>query len=89
MEGTTDSPQFEQKLKFLVLELQDIKNNKGNVTLQVRSIEHLQTWLRRDQRLANELTIQPLEVTLNEVKDAISSDKDQWWRKETTIDEDA
>lgn len=24
---------FEQKLKFLVLELQDIKNNKGNTTL--------------------------------------------------------
>jgi len=39
---------IDQKIKFLVLELQDIRNNKGNVTMQVRSIEHLQTWLKRD-----------------------------------------
>ena len=32
---------MDKKLKFLVLELQDIKNNKGSVTMQVRSIEHL------------------------------------------------
>lgn len=31
----------ERKLGFLNLELQDIKNNKGNITMQVRSIEHM------------------------------------------------
>lgn len=55
---------MEQKLKFLVLELQDIKNNKGTATLQVRSIEHLQTWLKRDLKLSSELLIKPLEVGL-------------------------
>lgn len=33
--------QKEKKINFLTMELTDIKNNKGNVTLQVRSIEHL------------------------------------------------
>ena len=33
--------QKEKKINFLNMELNDIKNNKGNVTLQVRSIEHL------------------------------------------------
>ena len=51
-------------MNFLVMELQDIKNNKGNVTLQVRSIEHLQTWLKRDNRLSNENLIKPFEASL-------------------------
>jgi len=55
---------MEQKMKFLVLELQDIRNNKGTATLQVRSIEHLQTWLKRDPKLSSELLIKPLEVNL-------------------------
>ena len=63
MNGISDSePKSkikEQKMNFLVMELQDIKNNKGNVTLQVRSIEHLQTWLKRDNRLSNENLIKP------------------------------
>ena len=63
MNGISDSePKYkikEQKMNFLVMELQDIKNNKGNVTLQVRSIEHLQTWLKRDNRLSNENLIKP------------------------------
>ena len=49
-----------QKLKFLELELGDIKNNKGSVTMQVRSIEHLQTWLKRDPKLSSEVLIKPL-----------------------------
>ena len=63
MNGISDSESKykikEQKMNFLVMELQDIKNNKGNVTLQVRSIEHLQTWLKRDSRLSNENLIKP------------------------------
>jgi hypothetical protein len=31
----------EKKIGFLVMELQDIKNNKGSITLQLRSIDHL------------------------------------------------
>jgi hypothetical protein len=36
-----DDPSKSRKLQFLYLELQDIKNNKGSETLQVRSIQHL------------------------------------------------
>ena len=72
---------MDRKLKFLVLELQDIKNNKGSVTLQVRSIEHLQTWLKRDPKLSNELLIKPLEVTLDQVQKSMLPDnaKRAWW----------
>lgn len=54
--GSSESDQTsrfskERKLGFLNLELQDIRNNKGTTTLQVRSIEHMQTWLKRDARL--------------------------------------
>ena len=31
----------ERKANFLNMELQDIKNNKGSLTLQIKSIEHL------------------------------------------------
>jgi len=44
MEGKTedaDSRRKAKKIEFLTLELQDIRNNKGSVTMQVRSIEHL------------------------------------------------
>ena len=33
--------------------------------MQVRSIEHLQTWLKRDPKLSNQLLIKPLEVSLS------------------------
>ena len=46
-----------RKINFLSMELQDIRNNKGSVTLQVRSIEHLQTWLKKHKELGNELKI--------------------------------
>ena len=32
---------LERKVGFLNMELQDIKNNKGTMTLQVKSVEHL------------------------------------------------
>ena len=66
-------------MNFLVLELQDIKNNKGNVTLQVRSIEHLQTWLKRDSRLSNETLIRPFEASLSQVKESLGQDG-AWWK---------
>lgn len=71
---------MDTKLKFLVLELQDIKNNKGSVTLQVRSIEHLQTWLKRDKKLSNELLIKPLEVSLDQVRKSLTSATANWWK---------
>jgi hypothetical protein len=45
------------------MELVDIKNNKGTITLQVRSIEHLKTWLKRDNKLSSELNIKPVELS--------------------------
>jgi hypothetical protein len=38
---------LERKVGFLNMELQDIKNNKGTMTLQVKSVEHLQTWIKK------------------------------------------
>lgn len=75
---------MDQKLKFLVLELQDIKNNKGSMTMQVRSIEHLQTWLKRDPKLSSELLIKPLDVTLAQVQKSLEqtqkSKNATWWK---------
>ena len=48
--------------------------------MQVRSIEHLQTWLKRDQRLSNELKIQPLQVTLQNVQAALTSNDQNWYK---------
>lgn len=66
-----------RKVNFLMMELQDIKNNKGAVTLQVRSIEHLQTWLKRDKRLSSELLIKPLDLTL----DLVLGESEDWWKE--------
>ena len=41
----------ERKIGFLAMELADIKNNKGTMTLQIKSIEHLQTWIKKNQKL--------------------------------------
>ena len=72
----------ERKLGFLHLELQDIRNNKGNVTLQVRSIEHLQTWLKRDSRLQSSLLIQPISVTVEELQNSKDMTEPTWWRRD-------
>ena len=71
---------MDKKIKFLVLELNDIKNNKGSVTMQMRSIEHLQTWLKRDPKLSSELLIKPLEVTLAQVQKSDLSSQKAWWK---------
>lgn len=70
----------ERKLGFLHLELQDIRNNKGNVTLQVRSIEHLQTWLKRDSRLQSSLLIQPISVSVEELEKSKDMTEPTWWK---------
>lgn len=63
------------------MELTDIKNNKGAVTMQVRSIEHLQTWLKRDELLSSELNIKPLDLSIQIIED--SKDKtNKWWTTE-------
>lgn len=66
------------------MELTDIKNNKGAVTMQVRSIEHLQTWLKRDQALSSELNIKPLDIS-SEIIDNSVGKMTNWWTDE--IDE--
>ena len=62
-----------------MMELNDIKNTKGATTLQVRSIEHLQTWLKRDQVLSSELNTKPIDVSIS----AIQSSPDTWWLSTT------
>ena len=64
----TERKQKERKLSFLHLELQDIRNNKGSITLQVRSIEHMQTWLRKNRLLHSSLQIQPLQFTCKQLQ---------------------
>ena len=73
-----------------MLELQDIRNNKGSVTMQVRSIEHLQTWLKRDPKLSSELLIKPFEVSLAQVqKSLLAAPGSSWWKtSEVGEDED-
>ena len=66
-----------KKINFLTMELQDIKNNKGNVTLQVRSIEHLQTWLKRDSQLSSELNVKPIDVT-----EKLINSNAKWWHED-------
>jgi len=61
-----------------MLELTDIKNNKGSVTMQVRSIEHLQTWLKRDSQLSSELNIKPIDVS----QALIEGGRFNWWQDE-------
>ena len=72
--------QKEKKINFLTMELTDIKNNKGNVTLQVRSIEHLTTWLKRDNKLSSELNIKPLDLSKQMIENSLSMKADAvWW----------
>ena len=50
--------------------------------MQVRSIEHLQTWLKRDSRLSNELLIKPLDVRLEQVEKSFGAEG-AWWKNNT------
>ena len=78
----------EKKINFLNLELTDIKNNKGAVTMQVRSIEHLQTWLTRDSKLSSELNIQPLDLSATLMNENINT-KGKWWSGDQSNVEDS
>jgi len=63
MEGGVKS----RKVDFLQMELADIKNNKGTTTLQVKSIEYLETWLRKNKHLQSQNLIKPLNLTLDDL----------------------
>ena len=58
----------ERKANFLNMELQDIKNNKGSLTLQIKSIEHLQTWLKKSHKLQSDMLIQPLDLPAERIR---------------------
>lgn len=76
----------DKKINFLNMELADIKNNKGTATLQVRSIEHLQTWLKRDAKLSSELNIKPIELSAKLI-DESQSKHAKWWNCDQDEDE--
>lgn len=63
MKEAEESASKSRKINFLMMELTDIKNNKGTATLQVRSIKHLQTWLKRDHKLSSELNVKAIDVS--------------------------
>lgn len=78
-----DMKRKEKKVGFLYMELQDIKNNKGTMTLQVKSVEHLQTWLKKNEITQSELNIQPLDLTLDIIEQSINKGDSiltqKWW----------
>jgi hypothetical protein len=45
------------------MELNDVKKNKGTLTLQVKSVEHLENWIKK-RVVGGELAIKPIEVGL-------------------------
>ena len=64
------------------MELADIKNNKGTMTLQIKSIEHLQTWIKKNQKLQSELLIKPLEITAEIITSSLLEPDfitSNWW----------
>ena len=78
----------ERKANFLNMELQDIKNNKGSLTLQIKSIEHLQTWLKKSHKLQSDMLIQPLDLPAERIRMAFEGGnelevKEKWWMPET------
>lgn len=54
---------LERKVGFLLMELTDVKNNKGTLTLQVKSVEHLENWIKK-RVVGGELAIKPLDLGL-------------------------
>lgn len=90
MSSTADSgkdldsmKRLERKVGFLNMELQDIKNNKGTMTLQVKSVEHLQTWIKKSASIKSELLIQPLnlsqEILQSSLKPTADVIRTLWW----------
>ena len=78
--GSTHSNEDKRvkKAGFLSMELADIRNNKGQMTLQVRSVEHLQTWLRKNERVKSELLVQPMEIRVEQM-DKAGDGGGKWW----------
>jgi hypothetical protein len=74
---------LERKVGFLNMELQDIKNNKGTMTLQVKSVEHLQTWIKKSASIKSELLIQPLNLSQKILQSSLKPEADVihtlWW----------
>ena len=54
---------LERKVGFLMMELNDVKNNKGTLTLQVKSVEHLENWIKK-RVVGGDLAIKPLDISL-------------------------
>lgn len=82
---------LERKIGFLAMELQDIKNNKGTLTLQVKSVEHLQTWLKKSDHLKqSELLIQHVDLSFGVLKDSLGlADLTKtWWLASSKEDEE-
>lgn len=82
---------MERKIGFLNMELQDIKNNKGTMTLQVKSVEHLQTWLKKSSHLnQSEMLIQPVDISAETLQKSMDKDvwtlgRGQWWIAGQTV----
>ena len=72
---------LERKVGFLLMELTDVKNNKGTLTLQVKSVEHLENWIKK-RVVGGELAIKPIELGLKQLTEASPSSVhlvSQWW----------
>jgi len=87
MSSSTDTAKIdelkrlERKVGFLLMELTDVKNNKGTLTLQVKSVEHLENWIKK-RVVGGELAIKPIELGLKQLSEASPSSAhlvSQWW----------
>ncbi len=84
MSGDSDKidelKRLERKVGFLMMELNDVKNNKGTLTLQVKSVEHLENWIKK-RVVGGELAIKPIEVGLKQLSEANTASYmiSQWW----------
>ncbi len=87
MSSSTDTAKIdelkrlERKVGFLLMELTDVKNNKGTLTLQVKSVEHLENWIKK-RVVGGELAIKPIELGLKQLSEASQSSAhlvSQWW----------
>lgn len=73
------------------MELTDVKNNKGTLTLQVKSVEHMENWIKK-RVVGGELAIKPLDLGLIQLTEAPASVHltPQWWlpKNSTTLSHD-
>lgn len=78
-----------RKVDFLMMEVEDIKNNRGKVTLAIKNLAPMETWLQRgagDSRLASDLNKAPAMDFELDVLEQASRRKDgvinNWWSAE-------